>query len=225
DSVREGLDEMDRAAAIAAESKEAVDEIGSIINLTNNSAKDIGEASGVISSIADQTNLLALNAAIEAARAGEAGKGFAVVAEEIRQLAEQSSMSTMAIDETVNELQLNAQNAVKAMEKVNQITDGQAKSVKFSEARYVKIKEEMDTAVEVGRQLNESGKEMSRMKDAIVETLQNLTAIAEENSASTEEASASMEEQTASIQEIAASSEGLAKLSQELQQVINKFRL
>lgn len=224
-SVNEGLEEMNRATAIAEESKRAVDDIDSIIQLTNRSAKEIGNASGVISSIADQTNLLALNAAIEAARAGDAGRGFAVVAEEIRQLAEQSSKSTMAIDKTVNELQSNAQNALKAMEKVNKITDEQTKSVKHSESRYHAIIEAMENAIRAGKELSQSGKEMSRMKDAIVDTLQNLTSIAEENSASTEQASASMEEQTASIQEIAGSSEVLAKLSQELQTVIQKFRI
>ena len=54
--------------------------------------------------ISDQTNLLALNAAIESARAGEAGKGFSVVAEEIRKLAEDSSVIANQIQNTISEV-------------------------------------------------------------------------------------------------------------------------
>lgn len=223
--VEEGLKDIDNLSKITEESGEAAQEIYEVILKTNDSSNRIGQASSVIASIADQTNLLALNAAIEAARAGEAGKGFAVVADEIRKLAEQSSTSTKAIDGMVTELQSNAQNAVKTMERVSSISSQQTNSVINNRDKYILIEQAMKQAVKGVEQLNASGEEMENVKNEILDTLQNLSAIAEENSAATQQATASMEEQSASMEEIAGASESLSNLAQNLQSIIMKFKV
>lgn len=60
--------------------------------------------------------MLALNASIEAASLGVDGHGFAVVAGEIRKLADLTRKSTEEIHGTVDQIYINAQEAISSME-------------------------------------------------------------------------------------------------------------
>jgi len=224
-AVNEGLKEIENLALISEESNRETKKVQEGILKTNQSAKEISQASSVIASIADQTNLLALNAAIEAARAGDAGRGFAVVADEIRKLAEQSTASTKAIDSIVHSLQSNSLESVEIIERVSQIIDKQSESVLETKNKYIVISEAMGAAEAAVRRLNTSSQEMDAVKEEILNTMASLAAIAQQNAASTQEVSASMEEQTASIEEISSASEDLSELAQTLQTIISRFKI
>jgi len=223
--VSEGLNEINELYNITEESNRANKEINDVIIQTNESSVKIGQASNVISSIAHQTNLLALNAAIEAARAGNAGKGFGVVAEEIKNLALQSSKSTKEIDEIVQELQLNSENAVKTMERLSSIINEQTKSVINSKDKYQLIADSMKETESTVNHMNVSGEKMDSMKDQILMNMESLSAIAEENAAATEQASASIEEQAASAEQISATSDNLTELANDMQELILRFKI
>ena len=97
--------------AIAATVQRSSQEVSQLVERT----QEINKMAAVIKEIANQTNLLALNAAIEAARAGEQGRGFAVVADEVRKLAERTTVSTVEIAQILQAIQGETSRAVKGM--------------------------------------------------------------------------------------------------------------
>lgn len=223
--VNEGIVTMDELAKKSAESNHATNTVYQSIQKTNDSAGKIGEAGDLIASIAEQTNLLALNASIEAARAGENGRGFAVVASEIGHLAEQSTASTKVIEAMVKSLQQDSKEAVEIMEKVQKILVEQMECVNLSETNYKEMLSAISKSIAAVEIIEKTSKSMESKKNEVMNTMTELSNVAQANASGTQEASASIEEQTSSMEEIANSSEGLSEMAQELQALIAKFKI
>lgn len=225
EEIDSGLDVVKQLMTQSEASGQATASIDEAIKKTNESSENIRNASSVIASIAEQTNLLALNAAIEAARAGEAGRGFAVVAEEIRKLAEQSTQSTKVIDEVVETLIINSNDAVEKIAEVQEIVHAQMNQASITEKTFNSISNSIQTVDDAVENMNRNVQTMDDKKSEILNIMQSLSAISEENAASTEEASASTEEQLASIQQVSSAAENLSSMATELKKSIEKFKL
>lgn len=99
---RQGLKGMETSMQALSSASDSIS--GKLATIRAKAAR-INSVVTAITKVADQTNLLSLNASIEAEKAGEAGAGFAVVAREIRRLADQSAISTLDIEQIVEEMQ------------------------------------------------------------------------------------------------------------------------
>jgi methyl-accepting chemotaxis protein len=100
-----GLNASNAAMAGMQEIKKSVVALSDVINMLGKRTTDIGKILNVIDDVTDQTNLLALNAAILASKAGEHGRGFSIVADEIKSLAERTSVSTGEISSLIKSVQ------------------------------------------------------------------------------------------------------------------------
>ncbi|OGT97640.1 MAG: chemotaxis protein [Geobacteraceae bacterium GWC2_48_7] len=195
---------MARIAAKVQDSSKTVESLGA-------RSDQIGEIIGTIEDIADQTNLLALNAAIEAARAGEQGRGFAVVADEVRALAERTTRATREIGEMIKAIQGETKNAVAAMEEgVREVERGTEDAARSGQA----LQEILSQVSDVTQQINQ------------------IATAAEEQTATTCEISSNMQRITDVVQETVGSSQmtadaagRLSDLAQDLQGIVQNFKL
>ena len=127
-----------------------------------------------------------MNAAIEAARAGEAGKGFAVVAEEIRELANQSSVAasnTRALIEA----------SISEVKNGNEIAGVTAESLKL-------VADGIDHILEGAENVKDASEHQASAMEQISQGIQQISSVVQNNSATAEENAATSEELAASAE-------------------------
>jgi methyl-accepting chemotaxis protein len=212
------VQQIEKIREVSAQTAEAVFQLGS-------QSQQIGQIVEVIKGIADQTNLLALNAAIEAARAGEQGRGFAVVAEEVRKLAEQSSISATQIATLISNIQRETELVIGVIENgKGEVTAG-VEAVNLAENSFKTIVEEVNTVVKQIQKVTVATQEMSSGTTQAVNSVESIGVIAEQTAASTQEVSAASQEQAATMVSVSQTAEALAKLENNLAFLVSKFKV
>ncbi len=229
------------AATVAAMErlKEQIEFSATKVQELDAAGQKIGDIVKTIDSIAAQTNLLALNAAIEAARAGEHGRGFAVVADEVRKLAEQSSLATKEIGSLIGNVRSTVQETVEAIQTTsNEAEDGVKRSTLAGEAlkeilqsadkvkthadQVAKVTHEATASMEnvalAARDNLQASQEMTEGTERVTHAITNVAAISEE-------AAAGASEMTNGITEVSESATNLSILSGSLQEAVDKFKI
>ncbi len=204
DVVRQTIEGMDNIRNQIQETSKRIKRLGE-------SSQEIGNIVELINDIAEQTNILALNAAIQAASAGESGRGFAVVADEVQRLAERASSATRQIENLVQTIQSDTNEAVASMEQTtSEVVNGAKRAENAGEA-LVEIETVSTDLAELIQNISEAARQQSVAATNISGTMNVIQEITTQTSAGT--------------QQTAESIGNLVELANELRRSVEGFKL
>lgn len=179
----------------------------------------------VINGVAQKTNLLALNATIEAARAGEYGRGFAVVAEEIRKLADSTTISADEITALVEGIRAEGQLVQSSMGQVIEVMESGRNAVDRTNQAFSLITQNAEITRSKSSSIAELAEQQISSAEQISRAIDEIDKVVSDNAAATEQVSAATQEQSASMEELAQSAMGLSTLSESMLEVVKQFKL
>lgn len=202
--VQKTVEGMARIQRQVGASSEAVQQLG-------DRGRQIGDVISVIDDIADQTNLLALNAAIEAARAGEHGRGFAVVADEVRKLADRTTVATREVSEAITAIQGETDAAVQQMQAgLHEVSGG------------------VDRAEEAGGALSQivgDAREVASMIQGVAAATEEQSAAGVEIGQAIESVQSDSEQTSGAAAEAASAAGQLSGRAEELRRLVERFKV
>ena len=208
---QEGAGAVQEAVGEMGKISESVGHATGMIRDLDEKSNQISAIVNVIKEIADQTNLLALNAAIEAARAGEQGRGFAVVADEVRKLAERTTVSTQEIAKMIDAIQSSTQSSVRGMElSSEQVRDGVQMAARSGDSMN-KIESSTHKVQNAVDEISSALREQSTASTRMAAEVQRVAEMTEKNNAAAQASAAA-----------AAELEGMAA---NLKSAVDRFRV
>lgn len=150
------IDEIARSSQIAVSAlQQALSQCvrsSDVVKSLGSHTDSVTELIGEITAISEQTNLLALNATIESARAGEAGKGFSVVANEVKQLANDTRVTSERVIERVRCIQKSSGETITTTDEVLSLMKQCSESQSTIAAA---VEEQRNIASQLARQAHE----------------------------------------------------------------------
>ena len=217
---------------VAEDAMKMADAATTTMNVLGEAAKEIGQVTDTIKSIAEKTDLLALNATIEAASAGDAGKGFAVVANEIKGLAIRSAQAAADIANRIGGVQKKAVEAVNVIEKVSAIIGKINDSVKNITQS---VEEQTTVSNEIASNVGQANSGIKNIAESIGEIAKGANDI----SKNVGEASKGAKDVSANIlgvnqnvattnigaEQVNTSASDLSKVASELKTLVDKFKI